>query len=301
MRISVIINRDGGTIRRLDPEAVRTTVSEALAAGGHDADVALLPAADIEAAIRRAVGAGVGAVVVGGGDGTVSAAAGLLAGTDVALGVLPLGTMNLYARTLRMPLDVAAAAGAIAEGRVVEADVAAVGDRRFIHQLSIGLQPLMVRLREKRGETSGRVSKMLASALALRAAIRRPPVLDLRLTEDGADRRLATAGLIVSNNPYGDGHLPYADEPATGLLGVYAVRSSRWTDLVQLIAAILWGTWRRDPNVSTRSARAVTIAAARAEGPSSLTATVDGELIRLPLPARVTKEPKALRVIVPSG
>ncbi len=53
MRISVIINKDGGTIRQSDPEAVRASVSAALAAGGHDADVALLPAADVRDAIRR--------------------------------------------------------------------------------------------------------------------------------------------------------------------------------------------------------------------------------------------------------
>ncbi len=298
MRISVIINKDGGTIRQSDPEAVRDSVAAALGAGGHDADVALLPAEDLRDAIRRAVAAGVGAVVVGGGDGTVSTAAALLAGTDVALGVLPLGTMNLYARTLGMPLAVEGAARAIASGRIVDADVAEIDGRCFIRQLSIGLQPLMVRLRERRGPTGGRIGKMLASALALRTALRRPPVHDLALTEDGHRRRVVTAGLIISNNPYGEGHLPYADDPATGRLGVYAVRSARWVDLVQLVAALLWGRWRQDRNVDARTARDVTIAAAAPDGPTSIAATVDGELVRLTLPITVGKRSKALKVIV---
>lgn len=297
MRVTAILNRDAGTMRRLDREAARAAVADALAGAGHAATVAVLPAADIGDAVRRAVAADAEAVVVGGGDGTASSAAAILAGTGVALGVLPLGTMNLTARSLGLPLDLEAAAAAVAVGRIVDADLAAVGDRPFLHQLSIGLQPMMVRLRERQGAYGSRLGKMLATARALRTVLRRPPVLALALDEDGRRHTVETAGLIVTNNPYGEGHLPYADDPATGLLGLYDVRSSRWTDLVQLVAEILWGTWQRDRNVAARTAAAVTIAAAGGGGPASLAATVDGELVRLDLPFTVTKRTKALRLI----
>ena len=93
-------------------------------------------------------------MVVGGGDGTLSAAASILAGTDTALGVLALGTLNHFARDLRIPLDLDGAIGVIAAGHHQTVDVGEVNGQVFINNSSIGIYPFFVAERSGRAEWS---------------------------------------------------------------------------------------------------------------------------------------------------
>ena len=77
--------------------------------------------------------------MVGGGDGTVSSVVDALAGTGVTLGLLPLGTANDLARTLEVPLDLAAACATVANGKVVDIDVGRIGGTAFLNVASLGL------------------------------------------------------------------------------------------------------------------------------------------------------------------
>ena len=78
-------------------------------------------------------------LVVGGGDGTISEAARCLAYHDIALGVLPLGTTNNFARTLGIPLDVPGAIGVLAAGKVADVDLGKAGEAVFANLVSTGL------------------------------------------------------------------------------------------------------------------------------------------------------------------
>ena len=83
-------------------------------------------------------------LIVGGGDGTISAAASALVGTETRLGILPLGTLNHFARDLGIPTDLDEAAKLIAAGAERRVDVAEMNGRIFINNSAIGLYPLMV-------------------------------------------------------------------------------------------------------------------------------------------------------------
>ena len=83
------------------------------------------------------------AIVVGGGDGSVRTVAGVLADTGVPLGVLPLGTLNHFAKDLGIPLKVEQAAAAIAAGHTRNVDIAEVNGKTFINNSSIGIYPYM--------------------------------------------------------------------------------------------------------------------------------------------------------------
>ncbi len=298
MLARAFFNRDSGTMRTLGEKDVERALVRAFQSKGHAITVSFVAGPDLEDAIRAAVSEKPDAIIVGGGDGTVSSSAALLADTGIALGIVPLGTMNLFARTLGLPLELDAAADALASGQRRDADLAMANGRPFIHQLSLGLQPRMVRLRERAGAYASKGGKILASARALGLVLRRPPSLDLVLVADGKERRLETPGIVVSNNPYGSGHLPYADRPATGLLGVYDVTSDRWGDLAQLAAEIVLGTWQGDANVEMTTAHQVTISAGPSQQ-SSAQATVDGELVRVEFPLAISKRPAALKVLAP--
>ena len=89
--------------------------------------------------VRDEVGKGRKFIIVGGGDGSIAAAADVLAGKDVALGVLPLGTANSFARSLGIPLDLPGAIDVLAGGKIARVDLGRIGDAYFANNCSIGL------------------------------------------------------------------------------------------------------------------------------------------------------------------
>jgi diacylglycerol kinase family enzyme len=103
--------------------------------------VSLVSGEEIIQAARRALDAGASIVVAGGGDGTISTVASVVAGTNVALGVLPIGTLNHFAKDLHIPLNPAEAAQTVISGRTIPVDVGDLNGRTFINNASIGLYP----------------------------------------------------------------------------------------------------------------------------------------------------------------
>src|SRR5690242_5825865 len=114
-RVPVLLNRGGGAFAR-DP-ALAERVERALKSAGIDVDVELLSGGDCAARCRAIAERGDPLVIVGGGDGTISAAASALVGTETRLGILPLGTLNHFARDLRIPTELDEAVRLIAGGR----------------------------------------------------------------------------------------------------------------------------------------------------------------------------------------
>jgi len=112
-RISVLLNPRAGNWGAATAEDVTAAFRAARCA----VDVRVTDGASIVAAAVDALKGGSNVIVAGGGDGTVSAAASVLAGTDAALGVIPLGTLNHFSKDLGIPHDLGEAAQAIAAGR----------------------------------------------------------------------------------------------------------------------------------------------------------------------------------------
>ncbi|MGE0213640.1 MAG: diacylglycerol kinase family protein [Parvibaculaceae bacterium] len=295
-RYAAVLNAGAGTIRGRDPQEIVQAVERTFSEHGHEIDVTLTEGPSIRAAIEKhARRKDLEALIVGGGDGTVSTAASLLQGTDMLLGVLPLGTMNLFARSLKVPLVFEEALPAVAAGRPAKADIGLMNGRPFVHQVSFGLQPKLVTLRESM-QYGARAGKILASLRAFLIALRSPPVLALKCDIDGKPFSIETPALAVSNNLYGAGHLPYADDIDGGVLGVYALTSSHWRDIAQASADATLGNWHSNPQIKIFSAREVTVE--RRHG-RAVTISVDGELLRIAGAVRVEIKPQALNVILP--
>ena len=164
--VEVIINAAAGGGTEDDDRA--RAVEAAFDACGVPARVSVARGGDeVTELVRRALTNGVRAVVAGGGDGTVGSVAGTLAGTDRPLGVLPLGTLNHFAKDLGLPLELAGAARVVCEGREASVDVGEVNGRVFVNNSSLGLYPRIVRRRERlqAREGSGKWSAFPRSAL----------------------------------------------------------------------------------------------------------------------------------------
>jgi diacylglycerol kinase family enzyme len=153
------------------------------------------------ATVKDAIGRGVAMVVAGGGDGTINAVASVVAGSGVQFGVLPLGTLNHFAKDLGIPLTLDEAIANLAQGRPASVDVGEVNGRIFLNNSSLGLYPDIVRDREKQQRRLGR-GKWLAFCWAALTALRRYPFLSLRLHINGSEHARRTPFIFIGNNEY---------------------------------------------------------------------------------------------------
>lgn len=238
-RIFVVINKESGG--GMDA-ALEGRVRAAAKNAGLQAEFVFASGADFSSKVAAAVDQGADLVIAGGGDGTISAAAGALVGTGIGLGVLPLGTLNHFAKDLGLPLDLASAFQAIASGRSRRVDVGEVNGRNFINNSSLGLYADIVRHRELQQRRLGR-GKWVAMVWAGVSALRRYPFLNVRLCTKDEERLRRTPFVFIGNNEYRmDGFaLGERTSLSKGQLSVYvAQRPGRWR-LVQLAMRALVG------------------------------------------------------------
>lgn len=298
MRFDVILNREGGTLRTLDVDAFGASLRGTLEAAGHEVWLAIVEGAGVEPALDASLRGVADVVLVGGGDGTVSASAGRLMDSGKVLAVLPAGTMNLFARSLGLPLQLQAAAEALAHGEVRCVDLATANGRVFVHQFSIGLHAKLIRLRERQAFRS-RIGKIRASLQAGLAAFLRPPVMKVSLIVDETEISVATSGIGVTNNVFGEGHLPFADDPAGGKLGVYISRARRRRDLLVFLLKMALGRWRDNDHVEILTADKVVLRIGRHH--RRFGCAIDGELCELAPHTELEIRPGSLKVLVPAG
>src|SRR5438067_3016954 len=156
---------------------------------------------DLPAVAREAADGNEPIVVAAGGDGTVSAVAAALAGTDKILGVLPLGTLNHFAKDLGIPLDLEEAVRVCINGSVARVDVGEVNGHVFVNNSSLGLYPSIVRFRDRQRARLG-LSKWLAFVWATLSVLRRYPFMSVRLSTDDTQLLRRTPFVFVGNNEY---------------------------------------------------------------------------------------------------
>lgn len=294
-RISILINRDGGSVKQ-DPR-IGDKVADALKAAGIDAKVELIAGDQCAKRSKAIVEKGDKLLVVGGGDGTVSAAASSVAGSDTILGILPLGTLNHFARDLGIPLELQGAVDLIARGEERRVDVAEMNRHLFINNSAIGLYPLMVIDRDSQQQRLGR-SKRLAMIIAGVRTLARFGHQRLNLTlNDEEKARIDTPLLFVGNNAYrldigAPGRRENLDD---GELSVFVMRKKTRRGFLGASLRALCNRARRDDMVQLEHAQRLTVASNR----SSLAVSLDGEVVRATPPLEYRIRKRALRVIAP--
>lgn len=298
MKVHVILNRDGGTLKTTDLDWFGNLVKDEFRVQGHECQVEACPGAKVVDTIKASAKRDdLDVLIVGGGDGTVSAAAAALMGGRIALGIFPAGTMNLFARTLQVPLDLQGAAAALSCGQIVDVDIATVNGHPFVHQFAVGLHARMVRIRGKI-KYGSRMGKMIATLRAIAMALRRLPTVGLEIDIDGRTRRIHSPAVAISNNIYGEGHIPYADDPRGGDLGIYICETRNVRAVAKLTFDIMMGAWRKNPSLAVYRARKVVI---DYSGNNHQNRSVrDGELETLEEHSEVLIHPRGLKVLVPS-
>jgi diacylglycerol kinase family enzyme len=265
---------------------------------GIDARVTLASGgAAMTAAARAALDAQLAIVVAGGGDGTINAVASVLVDTGVAFGVLPLGTLNHFAKDMGIPLVLEQAIATIAHGARRTVDVGEVNGQVFLNNSSLGLYPDIVRDREKQQSRLGR-GKWLAAAWATLGALRRYPFLSVRLKlDEGTGRARRTPFVFIGNNAYlmqgfGIGARERLD---AGKLSLYVAQRPGRLGLLRLGWCALWGRLAQERDFDVLSAESLDIDTRH----SRIRVATDGEVTVMATPLHYRIRPGALVVIVP--
>ena len=294
MNVVVLLNKKSGA-RATGPNEA-PAVAAAFAAAGIDAEVREAPHDRLDDEARAAATSGVDAVVAGGGDGTINTVASALAGGETPLGVLPLGTLNHFAKDLGIPLDLAQAVAVIAQGHVARVDVGRVNDHIFLNNSSLGVYARALVDRDIKRERLG-LGKWPAMAWASLKIFRRSPMVRVRLTAPGEMRILKTPLVFLGNNQYRLDKLRVGqrDRLDEGLLSLYvATTHTRW-GMFKILVRGLVGRLRQSRDFETLAVEHVTVDSRRNKLPVAL----DGEIIRLSPPLEYSSWPGALRVFAP--
>lgn len=293
-RFAVLVNAAAGsgddTVAELDE------LTEAFAKEGIDAEVSPVDPHLLPEAMREAWKHGVEAIVVAGGDGSVNCAAGVAAGTDLVLGVLPMGTFNHFAKDVGVPSgDIAASVRWLAAAVATPVDIGEVNGRAFVNNASIGVYPKMVAERDAIRDRHG-WGKVRAVPIAVVQTLRHLPTHRLRLTLDGNDPvEISTAFLFVGNGLFDDHgeRIGRRTSLTDHRLGVYFIATNRrWRLIFNAIQARIRGI--ASTNQTVREPAHTLIVHA---DDATLAVALDGELTEMSVPLTFRSRPDALRVL----
>ncbi len=294
--IHVILNPASGTAGQ--PETAKQVASLFDVAGVAVRVYHVGAPSDISGMVHQALDTdgAIQAIVAGGGDGTVNAIASALVGGPVPLGILPLGTLNHFAKDLHIPLDLSQAVETIARGRTAQVDVGRVNDRMFLNNSSIGVYPNIVERRERLRAEGHR--KWPALAMATLEVLRREGEVSARVEVDGRAIATRTPFVFIGNNEYqGEGiHLGARSRLDAGKLFAYLAPRVHTRDLPKLFAQALLGRARREQSLQVLPAGELWIETPYAR---NIKVACDGELLTLKTPLHYRSWPGALNVLVP--
>jgi diacylglycerol kinase family enzyme len=300
-RVCVLLNGSSGTSKGEGRDKLEVALKAAFEDHAVSADLQFLTGKDLRAgaerALQRVAGGKLDAIIVGGGDGTISTVAGVLAGSGVPLGIIPLGTLNHFAKDLNIPLSLEEAVALITAGDLRSIDVGEINGRIFINNSSIGIYPYLVLDRERRTDRHG-LPKWLAMILAGLRALRYFPLRRLTIQTTGGAEAYRSPCVFVGNNAYqisgqSLGTRRRLDE---GLLSLFVAKQQSRLELLWLACRSVLGYLDQE-----RDLRALTLTDVEiSSGRRRLLVAFDGEVETMRSPLHYQVKPGALSVFAPS-
>ncbi|MFS8035891.1 lipid kinase [Xanthobacter sp. AM11] len=240
----------------------------------------------------RARAGDVDLAIIGGGDGTLNAAAAGLSDTRLPLGILPLGTANDFARTLAIPLDPLAAARLIVTGAHQPIDLGEVNGHPFLNVASIGFSADLARALTQEAK---RRFGVLGYALVAARLLVQSRLFTAFIEHDGTVEKVRTLQVTVGNGRHYGGGMTVADTATAddGRLDFYSLEVDHWWRLLALLPSLRRGTQGQWNDVRAFRTTQVVVRTSRPREVNT-----DGELVTF-TPAHFTVRPAAIRVYAP--
>jgi diacylglycerol kinase family enzyme len=296
-RATIVLNRESGDVDTIGPEKLADDLGVAFREHGIAATIHLVPGAGLQKALTAARDDPSEVVIVGGGDGTVSAAVSVLAGCTKPLGVLPLGTFNIAARDLGVPLDWKDAVAALAQSPATKMDLLEVNGELYCCVVVLGFFPAL-KLAQPEHHGNWLIRAAQATTLALRSMATYPP-LDLSLHLEGKELRHRTRFIIIANNDYEEmfGLIPRRTGIDGGFFTVYLSKHRTNWGMGRALLRWITGRFKQDRELTVLHTDELVI---HVKHDRVIPIMLDGEVKRLQTPLRIRTRPKALRVLAPS-
>lgn len=298
-RFAVVLNRESGTLRERWHEGLPDELRGRFAEHGVEASIWPAAPPELDRAIEEAIASQPDALVVGGGDGTVASTAKRLSGGSLPLGVLPLGTFNLAARDLGVPLEIEDAVKALATADTDRIDLLEIGERVCLCAVLLGFYPaLAMSRREFHGRAWWR--KTLGILFETTGAFRHATPLELQIgTDEGRQLRRRTRFVALIPGKYEDilSVIPKRSGLSEGLATAYISRHRSLPALARGSLAYVLGRLSAERDLERIQTGSELVLDAR--GRRRLPVMIDGEVEVMELPIRARLRKAALTVLRP--
>lgn len=290
------VNASAGTAKASEKDELRELMGELFAKYDIEADIRFPHAEELPHVLKEARESEIDGVIIGGGDGTIRTAAAAFAGSKIPLGVLPLGTLNHFARDLGLPLKLEEAIRVIGVGELARVDVAEVNGEVFINNSSIGIYPFLVLDRERMQEKEGKRKWHAAFYAAIRA-LKKFPLRRLCVRVENETVLHRSPIVFVGNNDYGlgAGQVGKRERLDRGELSIHIAKVESRRGFLLLILRAMLGILRTSRDLRTLKGRFAEITSSTSRLPVAL----DGEVEVLTPPLRYVIRKQALKIFVP--
>jgi YegS/Rv2252/BmrU family lipid kinase len=302
-RVFAVLNPRSGSCTIDD---VRRAIDEHLATAEVEIHE-VLEGNDLREIVRDALRRGFDPIIAAGGDGTVSTVADVLVGTSAHLIIFPLGTANVLARELGIPIELAGAtklgAGRVASGslagqhhEVIAIDAMKVGDHHYFTQIGVGLDSLMIR--DTSVDHKRRFGRLAYLWTALGKLVGYQP-RRYYLTIDGQKIHVKASQVLVANTGMmGQPGFRWGPNirPDDAQLDLCVCRARSFLDFAEILWHVIKGSHKKSSNVHYEVARRQVIIDAK----HPLPVQADGEILG-PTPVTIEVVAQALHVVVPVG
>lgn len=294
MRTAVVINKSAGTSS--NGQGIKEKLEKLFCEYKIDPEILLVDGGEIQKHIETLIPRGFDAIVVAGGDGTLSSGASVLAGTGIPMGIIPLGTLNHFAKDLGIPLEVENSVKLIAGGEPQKVDIGEVNGNIFINNSSVGVYPRAVKFRDKHIERFG-TGKWMAMIMATFAVLARFPLFNIRLETDEDTITRRTSFVFIGNNEYKLDifNLGKRETLTGGKLSLYTAHmKGRWS-MLKIAVLVLLNRLDQMKNFDLHIVENIRLETRR----KIVAVSLDGEVIHLSPPLHYKIRPMELTVILP--
>jgi len=290
-RAAILLN---SSARSVTDSTIRE-LGELVRAHRLEAEIIPVTGDSLATSARLAVESACTTLVAAGGDGTVSTVADVAIAHDLALGVLPLGTLNHFARDARIPSDLDAAVATLACGEAVAIDVGEVNGRIFLNNSSLGMYPRMLWEREQ--QTRHGRQKWTALALAALRVWQEDRRISVTIRDCDYRRDVSTPFVFIGNNEYAieDGRIDTRPVLDGGRLQVCIAPDAGRSRMARMVLSALAGRLGRFDGLEVTATSELTITAPARR----VSVSLDGEFQIFESPLAYKTRPRALHVIVP--